>query len=215
MDCRLACTFGSCSWANISGTGMIVAGMPEIECKRESYNIECCMFGLVCTIACTLDSFVLGSMLKKAYILENHSWANIPGTGMIVAGMPEIECKREGYNIECCMFELVCTIACTLDSFVLGSMLKKAYILENHSWANILGTGMIVAGMPEIECKREDYNIECCMFGLVCTIACTLDSFVLGSMSVLNSDKIVNKADIFDTVDSWEGGCRKVLTPDT
>ena len=123
-----------------------------------------------------------------------------------MAGMPEIGCKRE----DCNMFELVCTTACKLGSFVLGSMsvsnsdkmLKKAYILENYSQANIPGRDMIVAGMPEIECKMEDYNIGWYMFVLVCTIACKLGSFVLGSMSVSSSDNILKKADIFDTVDS-------------
>ena len=43
-----------------------------------------------------------------------------------------------------------------------------------------------MAGMPEIGCKREDCN----MFELVCTIACKLGSFVLGSMFVSNSDKM-------------------------
>ena len=47
-----------------------------------------------------------------------------------------------------------------------------------------------MVGMPEIECKREDCNIGWCMFELVCTIACILDSFVLGSTSVSNSDKM-------------------------
>ena len=63
---------------------------------------------------------------------------------------------------------------------------------------------MIVA---EIECKRQDYTIVCNIegnFGLVysCTIVCTLGSFVLGSMSVSCSDKMLDKACIFDTIDS-------------
>ena len=74
---------------------------------------------------------------------------------------------------------------------------------------------MIVVGMPEIECKIQDY-IEGCNFGLVCscTIVCTLGSFVLGSMSVSCSDKMLNKACNLDTIDSWAWGCRKVLNTD-
>ena len=62
--------------------------------------------------------------------------------------------------------------------------------------------------MSEIECKRQDCkfvcNIEGCTFGLVCscTIVCKLGSFVLGCKLVSYSDKMLDKAYIFDTVDS-------------
>ena len=75
--------------------------------------------------------------------------------------------------------------------------------------------------MSEIECKRQDCkfvcNIEGSMFGLVCscTIVCTLVSFVLGCKLVSCSDKMFEMAYIFDTVDSREEGCRKVLDTDT
>ena len=53
------------------------------------------------------------------------------------------------------------------------------------------------------------------MFQLVCMIVGTLDRFVLGCKLVSCSDKMLDIAYIFDTIDSWEEGCRRALDTDT